>query len=117
MRFRVTFEVLWLELPKLIEVTEPFDEPKVEVLAEPKATKTKPKKRERGPVAETGLGKLILGLLADGNVWPVKAMEPHLIAAGYKPGSAVGTCSRLVAEGKAERLEKGVYRRVEWPPQ
>jgi len=109
MRFRVTFAVDWRELPALIQATEAYDAPEVEVLPEPKATKSKPKKRERKPVSETGLGKLILGLLADGRAWTVKEMEPHLKADGYSPASALGTCSNLLQEGKVDRPEKGVY--------
>jgi len=109
MRFRVTFDVDWSELPRMIDATEQFDAPDVEVIKEKAPAKTS-RKRERKPVSETGLGKLVLGLLADGRAWTVKEMAQPLIEARYKPDSAVGTCSSLVAEGKVDRLEKGVYR-------
>lgn len=115
MRFRVTFAVDWSELPQLIESTSDFNAPDVEVLPdEPKVAKTKaPKKRSRGPVADTSLGKLVLELFADGKDRPVEQVAARLQSAGYKPTSAVGACSSLVKEGHLVRREKGVYR-VSW---
>jgi len=109
MRFRVTFDVDWSELPRMIDATDQFDAPDVEVIKEKAPAKAKTK-RERKPVSETGLGKLVLQLLADGRDWTVKEMEPHLEQVHYSPASAVGTCSSLLREGKVDRLAKGVYR-------
>jgi len=109
-KFRVTFEVDWSDLPRLINATELFEEPKVEVLAEkPKAAKAK-KPRERKPVSQTPLGMLILDLMSDGQVWTLDMFTEPLERVDYAAASASGTCTHLMQEGLLERIRKGAYR-------
>jgi len=110
MRFRVTFEVDWGELPRLIDATEPFDEPKVEVIAETKKPAKKP--RERNPVSRTPLGMLVLDLMKDGEVWTLDMFAAPLERVRYAAASAGGTCAHLLQEGLVERVRKGAYRRL-----
>ena len=110
MRVRVTFELEWDQLTELSKLDlVPLD---VERVKEPSGPKARPKAAPaRTPASETDGGKAIMRLLEahPQDAFRIADFTPEFTRLGYSPKSAGTIVAALAREGKAKRLEPGLY--------